>query len=96
MCDHRSSAYNKVSNGAAWKLALVAGMQKGSNKGVEQSLNVFTRENLAWTAGQMSTYKMVEAVGGFISGRVSPQAIHVLLPLIPLPVVTLMTVLIIK
>ena len=55
--------------GAAWRLALVAAMQKGTNKGVEQSLNVFTREQLDWTAAQMSTYKMVEAVGGFLSGR---------------------------
>ena len=27
-----NSAYAKVSNGSAWKLALVAAMQKGSNK----------------------------------------------------------------
>eukprot|EP01046_Picozoa_sp_COSAG06_P005141 COSAG06_NODE_226_length_19747_cov_9.234121_10_plen_377_part_00 len=71
-----SSGYNKVSNGAAWRLALVAGMQKGSNKGVEQCLNVFTRERLAWTAAQMSTYKMVEAVGGFISGNAVGQTLQ--------------------
>ena len=71
-----SSGYNRVSNGAAWKLALVAGMQKGSNKGVEQCLNVFTRENLAWTAAQMSTYKMVEAIGGFLSGKCVGQTLE--------------------
>ena len=73
-----SSAYNQVSNGATWKLALVAGMQKGSNKGVEQCLNVFTRENLAWTATQMSSYKMVEAIGGFISGKCVGQTLEML------------------
>lgn len=71
-----SSGYNQVSDGAAWKLALVAGMQKGSNKGVEQCLNVFTRENLSWSAAQMSTYKMVEATGGFISGKCVGQTLN--------------------
>ena len=63
--------------GAAWRLALVAAMQKGTNKGVEQSLNVFTRENLDWTAAQMSTYKMVEAVGGFLSGRLVGSTLNI-------------------
>ena len=52
-------------------------MQKGTNKGVEQSLNVFTRENLDWTAAQMSTYKMVEAVGGFLSGRLVGSTLNI-------------------
>ena len=44
--------------GAAWRLALVAAMQKGTNKGVEQQLNVFTKDQLGWGAAEMSNYKI--------------------------------------
>jgi hypothetical protein len=34
------------------------------------------RENLAWTAAQMSSFKMVEAIGGFISGKCVGQTLE--------------------
>ena len=64
-----SSRINQLSGGAVWRLALVFGLQKGTNKGVEQQLNVFTKERLAWTAVELSQYKLVEGLAGFTSGR---------------------------
>ena len=63
------SKYNRVSNGAVWRLALVAALAKGTNKGVEQCINVHTVQQLAWSSSERSRYKIIESIGGFVSGR---------------------------
>jgi|EP01049_Picozoa_sp_SAG25_P010507 hypothetical protein len=55
---HPYSAYNRTSGGAVWRLAIAASLQKGTNKGVEQALNVMTRERFAWGAAHMSRYHL--------------------------------------
>ncbi len=64
-----NSKYNKKNAGAGRKLALVFALQKGTNKGIEQQLNVFTRDNLAWDAQMTSYYKVYQGLTGMVSGR---------------------------
>ncbi len=64
-----NSKYNKYNNCAGRTLAIVFAMQKGTNKGIEQQLNVFTRDNLGWDASMTSLYKLYQGVTGMVSGQ---------------------------
>jgi MFS transporter, DHA1 family, tetracycline resistance protein len=64
-----NSKYNKNNNCAGRKLAIVFAIQKGTNKGVEQQLNVFTRDNLGWDARMTSFYKVYQGITGMVSGQ---------------------------
>ena len=55
-------------------------MQKGTNKGVEQQLNVFTRDNLGWGAQMTSYYKIYQGVTGMVSGRMVKYMLNIVGP----------------
>ena len=75
-----NSKYNRNNNGAGRKLAIVFAMQKGTNKGVEQQLNVFTRGNLGWGAQMTSYYKIYQGVTGMVSGRMVKYMLNIVGP----------------
>ena len=63
------SQYNRRNKGAMRTLSLAFAVQKGTNKGIEQQLNIFTKDQLSWGADMTSKYKIASGFTGMCSGR---------------------------